>query len=119
MRWENKTSHIIRILNHSGEVVQELPKSRYAVRVNQHFRHKLAVDGIPIGRFEGDPDYKNLPDPIRADTIYIVSGITASLIRRWNFVAPRSDSNGLDRSLDMSVFATKSFITFGEYHDQT
>jgi len=114
IRWENKTPHVVRVLNAAGMVVMELPRSRYAIRVNQPFKALIAVDGVPIGRFEGVPQFKNMPDPIREDTIYVVSGITASLIRRWNFVAPRSDSAGQDRCVDMSVFATKSFITFGE-----
>ena len=114
IRWENKTPHTVGILGENGELLMELPKSRYAIRVNQHFRPKIRVDGTVIGKFEGPPDYKNLPDPIREDTIYIVSGITASLMQRWNFVSPRNDSAGQERLSDRSIVATRAFITFGE-----
>ena len=114
MRWENKTPHKIGVLNEKGEPLFELPKSRFAIRVNQRFRPKWRVDGTVIGEFVGDADYKNLPNPIREDTMYVVSGITASLIRRWNFVAPRSDSGSLDRSVDRSTLSTRAFITYGE-----
>ena len=114
MRWENKVPHEVGRLNEDGDLVELLPKSRFAIRVNQRFRPKFRVDGTIIGRFEGPPDFKNLPNPIREDTMYVVSGITATLMRRWNFVSPRSDSAGLDRLADKSITSTRSFVTFGE-----
>lgn len=112
LRWENKTNHIIGRLNETGELVDELPASRYAIRVNQTFRPLIRADGTVIGTFQGPAQFKNMPDPIREDTIYVVSGITAQLLKRWNFVAPRSDSAGLDRDALGSIRATRMFVTY-------
>lgn len=117
LRWENKTPHDIGRLDDHGELVEELPKSRYAIRVNQRFKPKFKVGGTIIGEFGGTPEYKNMPDPIREDTMYVVSGITSALMKRWNFVSPRSDSAGLSRLVDRSIVSTRSFITSGELLD--
>ena len=117
MRWENKTPHDIGRLDDHGELVEVLPRSRFAIRVNQKFRPKFRVDGTVVGMFSGPPEYKNMPDPIREDTIYVVSGITSALVRRWNFVSPRSDSAGLSRLADRSIVSTRSFVTSGELPD--
>ena len=114
MRWENKVPHDVGRLNEEGDLIEVLPKSRFAIRVNQRFRPKYRVGGTIVGSFGGLPEYKNMPDPIRDDTIYVVSGITAALIKRWNFVSPRSDSAGLNRLADRSTISTRSFVTFGE-----
>ena len=119
MRWENKVPHEIGRLDEDGKLIETLPKSRFAIRVNQRFRPKFRVDGTVIGSFGGAPEYKNMPNPIRGDTMYVVSGITAALIKRWNFVSPRSDSAGLTRLADKSVVSTRSFVTFGELPDDT
>lgn len=117
MRWENKVPHEIGRLDEDGKLIEVLPKSRFAIRVNQRFRPKFRVDGTLIGSFGGNPEFKNLPNPIRDDTIYVVSGITATLMHRWNFVSPRSDSASLDRHADKSITSTRSFVTFGELPD--
>lgn len=117
MRWENKVPHEVGRLDEDGKLIEVLPKSRFAIRVNQRFRPKYRVDGTVIGSFGGTPEYKNMPEPIRDDTIYVVSGITAALVKRWNFVSPRSDSAGLTRLADKSVVSTRSFVTFGELPD--
>jgi hypothetical protein len=100
------------MLSEAGDTLT-LPKSRYAIRVNQHFVPKYRSRGIIIGRFEGLAEFKNMPNPIRDDTVYVVSGIAASLIKRWNFVAPRSDSGSQERGADQTITSTKAFVTFG------
>jgi hypothetical protein len=101
-------------MNTEGDILQTLPKSRYAIRVRQNFVLKFIANETPIGRFEGIPKFKNMPDPIREDTLYVVSGIAASLIKRWNFIAPRPDSAGLERAADRTTTAARAFITCGE-----
>lgn len=71
------------------------------------------ADGTAIKRYSGEPRFKHLPDPIREDTIYIVSGIAAALIRRWNFVAPNASPMSM-KLKGTDKFAVRTFITFGE-----
>ena len=113
IRWENRTSHPIDVLNTNGDVVHHLPASRYAIRVKPTFRVLYTVDDITVGQYYGKPEFKNLPLPFREDTIYIVSGLAEQLIRRWNVVAPRTDGAGCTRDPNGGIKATRMFLTHG------
>jgi len=114
--WENKTPHIIRRIATDGRVLAEYPPANFPLRVKQKEQVIYVANGTVIKRYVGKPEFKGLPDPIREDIIYIVSGIAASLIKRWNFVAPNSSPESVSRK-GQSVFAVKSFTTFGSLLD--
>lgn len=118
MNWINKTPHKIRRVDPDGTVIATYESADYPIRVKQSERIVYVDDGTPIKRYAGTPTFKGMPDPIDDDTIYIVSTIAASLIKRWNFVAPNSNPISVIRR-GTDTFAVRSFITFGDVPDDT
>jgi hypothetical protein len=113
LRWVNKTPHIVRRVDAEGRVLAELPPADFPIRVKQPERVVYVNDGTQIKRYHGEATYRGLPEPIREDTIYIVSGITASLIKRWNFVTPNNNPMSVRRR-GTDPYAVRTFITFGD-----
>lgn len=116
MQWINKTPHAIRRVDPNGRIIATYEPSDFPIRVRQSERIVYVDDGTPIKRYHGEPTFKGLPDPIDDDTIYIVSGIAASLLKRWNVVAPNSNPFSVVRK-GTDTHAVRSFITFGDVPD--
>lgn len=106
----NTTGHIVRILDEDGAVVQKLPKAERPLRFNRTFKVDYQMRDITVGRFIGEPSFMNMPTPVREDTLYICSGVTSSIVRRWNFIAPRAN---VEKPWEQN-YATRSFITYGD-----
>jgi len=81
--------------------------------VKQPERIVYVSDGTQIKMYHGAATFKGLPNPIDEDTVYIVSGIAASIIKRWNFVAPNNNPMSVRRK-GTDPYAVRTFITFGE-----
>lgn len=113
MNWINLTPHVVRRVDPDGEIIAKYEPSGFPLRAKQPERIVYVDDGTPVKRYHGEPTYKGLPEPIREDTIYIVSGIAASLLKRWNFVAPNANPFSVIRK-GTDTFAVRSFITFGD-----
>lgn len=116
LTWVNKTPHTVRRVDANGKILAEYPPSTFPIRVKQPERVVYVSDGTTVKRYHGDPTYKGLPDPIREDTIYIVSGIAASLLKRWNFVVPNNNPMSVRRK-GTDPYAVRTFITFGDVPD--
>jgi hypothetical protein len=116
LTWVNKTPHTVRRVDANGVILGEYPPSDFPIRAKQPERVVYSADGTNVKRYHGEATFKGLPEPIREDTIYIVSGITASLVKRWNFVAPNNNPMSVRRK-GTDPYAVRTFITFGDVPD--
>lgn len=114
MKFENRTRHLIRLLPSDGTII-EIPPSGVVsgvipqfgtnpfgyvngiplINTTFHFGEELSVYGIDV-------------DNLDPDTVYIVSTITAQVVRRSNVVSPATIDEWVVRYTDDYEIASQS-----------
>lgn len=105
----NLTPHNINVIDGDG-ILTTIPPTTPAARITTSYKLVGHVNGFPINVAVYDLDAENLPEPAE-DTMYIVSTIVASTIKRQDLIAPDTGKTAV-RDESGQIVAVRGFVQF-------